>query len=341
MMVRFRYPHILVFALFAVAVGLAAVPASAQNSTVRALVERLNRLEDDLATVQRRLAREGVPAAGAEKPAGSITARHETRIGQLEEQMRGLTGQIEEAEFRVRQLSDGLERRVADTEKRLAALEARIASATVAGGAPGATIRRPADNALPGSAARVVPDAGARTAPGEGKIVAVAPDPNAENYDTMGVLGRIPSEGDVAAVVPPVAPEPAPAAPADPQAAYDSAYQLLRQADYDQAEVQLQRFIEAFPEHQLAGNAYYWLGETFYVRNNYEQAAIAFARGYKSFPAGSKAPDNLLKLGMAFYGMGKTTEACATFSKLQADHPDAPSVIRDRMRRERQKAQCS
>jgi TolA-binding protein len=44
---------------------------------------------------------------------------------------------------------------------------------------------------------------------------------------------------------------------------------------------------------------------------------------------------------MAFYGMGKTTEACATFSKLQADHPDAPSVIRDRMRRERQKAQCS
>ena len=336
MMVRFRYPHILVFALFAVAVGLAAVPASAQNSTVRALVERLNRLEDDLATVQRRLAREGVPAAGAEKPAGSITARHESRIGQLEEQMRALTGQIEEAEFRVRQLSDGLEKRVTDTEQRLAALEARIDSATVAGGA---AIRRPADNALPGSAARAVPDIGTNDVPGEGKIVAVAPDPNAENYDTMGVLGRIPSEGDVAAVVPPITSEPAPAA--DPQTAYNSAYQLLRQADYDQAEVQLQRFIDAFPEHQLAGNAYYWLGETFYVRNNYEQAAIAFARGYKSFPAGSKAPDNLLKLGMAFYGMGKTTEACATFSKLQADHPDAPSVIRDRMRRERQKAQCS
>jgi tol-pal system protein YbgF len=310
----------------------------AQNSTVRALVERLNRLEDDLATVQRRLAREGVPVAGAEKPAGSITARHESRIGQLEEQVRTLTGQIEEAEFRIRQLSDGLEQRVANAEQRLAALEARIATATVAGGR---AIRRPADNALPGSAARAVPDIGANDVPGESKIVAVAPDPNAENYDTMGVLGRIPSEGDVAAVVPPVAPEPAPPAAADPQAAYDSAYQLLRQADYDQAEVQLQRFIDAFPEHQLAGNAYYWLGETFYVRNNYEQAAISFARGYKSFPAGSKAPDNLLKLGMAFYGMGKTTEACATFSKLQADHPDAPSVIRDRLRRERQKAQCS
>ena len=172
--------------------------------------------------------------------------------------------------------------------------------------------------------------------------VALAPDDElGKHRGHPGVRGRIPSEGDVAAAVPRVAPEPARAASADPQAAYDSAYQLLRQADYEQAEVQLQRFIEAFPEHQLAGNAYYWLGETFYVRNNYEQAAIAFARGYKSFPAGSKAPDNLLKLGMAFYGMGKTTEACATFSKLQADHPDAPSVIRDRMRRERQKAQCS
>ena len=98
--------------------------------------------------------------------------------------------------------------------------------------------------------------------------------------------------------------------------------------------------IEKYPDHELAGNAFYWLGETFYVRDDYEQAAVAFARGYKNFPAGSKAPDNLLKLGISFRGMNQNAEACHTFAKLKLDHSDAPAVIIVRLEQERAKAGC-
>ena len=81
--------------------------------------------------------------------------------------------------------------------------------------------------------------------------------------------------------------------------AYDEAYNLLKEAKYQEAEQALQAFLSEYPNDKLAGNAQYWLGETYYVRANYEQAAIAFAKGYKNYKTSSKAPDNLLKLGLA------------------------------------------
>ena len=48
----------------------------------------------------------------------------------------------------------------------------------------------------------------------------------------------------------------------------------------------------------LASNAYYWLGETFYVQKNFQKAAISFAKGYQKFPKGNKAIDQLFKLAL-------------------------------------------
>ena len=48
----------------------------------------------------------------------------------------------------------------------------------------------------------------------------------------------------------------------------------------------------------LAGNAQYWYGETFRVRQLYQDAATAYLDGYQKYPKSSKAPVNLLKLGV-------------------------------------------
>lgn len=121
---------------------------------------------------------------------------------------------------------------------------------------------------------------------------------------------------------------------------YNYAFSLLRKADYDGAEVAFNEFITLHPDSELSGNAYYWLGETHYVRGTYQDAAIAFLKGYQRFPNGDKAPDNLLKLGMTLTRLDKKAEACATFAELRSKFPDAPQTVRDRAAQESAAAGC-
>jgi len=333
-------------ALLALALLSAAVPTSAQELSLNALIERLDRLERDLGGVQRLLAREGVPEDAFEPVAprastdGGAASRQEIRIGEVQEQIRLLTGQVEQARYEVRRLSDQVSKANIDYEERLTALEERMA-----GDVPPIAATRPRPPITTPTGA--VPE----TAPGSQTASVVAADPNAERYESMGSLGTISgettetavSEGGAGATAPVTesAATTVAAVASTPEAEYDQAYQLLQQANYAAAEGALQRFIEIHPDHSLAGNAYYWLGETYYVRNDYQAAAVAFARGYKGFPEGSKAADNLLKLGMAFAAMDKTEEACATFARLNRDQAKATALVRERLAAERTRAGCT
>ena len=125
-----------------------------------------------------------------------------------------------------------------------------------------------------------------------------------------------------------------------PRLQYEHAFGLLRQADYAKAENALRAFVEAHPQHALAGNAKYWLGETYYVRENYQQAAVTFAEGFRSYPESRKAPDNLLKLGMSLAEIDKTDKACQIFSQLRGRFPDAAKNILQRAKREQSRLQC-
>ena len=125
-----------------------------------------------------------------------------------------------------------------------------------------------------------------------------------------------------------------------PKEQYTYALNLLRQTNYDQAEIALTEFIAIQGKHPLTGNARYWLGETYYVRADYEQAAQTFFQGYQASPSNVKAPDMLLKLGMSLAQLKKKTEACATFNKLSQDFPRASSRINSAVARERKRADC-
>ena len=125
-----------------------------------------------------------------------------------------------------------------------------------------------------------------------------------------------------------------------PKERYDFAFGLLRQADYAKAEQALSKFLDAHPEHELAGNAKYWLGEAFYVRGNYERAAVTFAEGFQTYPESQKAPDNLLKLGMSLAQIDRTEDACGIFAELQSRYPDAKNNILQRAQREQDRLDC-
>ncbi|MSO89108.1 MAG: tol-pal system protein YbgF [Rhodospirillaceae bacterium] len=130
-----------------------------------------------------------------------------------------------------------------------------------------------------------------------------------------------------------------------PQEQYDFAYGLLLKAQRDQvemvkAEQALAAFVAAHPEHKLAGNAQYWLGETFYVRNDYARAATAFGEGYKKYPKGDKAPDLLLKLGMSLAALGQKQPACAAYAQIDREIPTAPPPIKQQVLAQKQRTGC-
>ena len=126
----------------------------------------------------------------------------------------------------------------------------------------------------------------------------------------------------------------------NPEEIYQRAYNILSKGNYEASEVAFKTFIKDYPDHNLTSNAYYWLGQTFFVRKNYQIAATTFAAGYIKFPKGSKAADQLFKLGISLNSLNKNMDACATFKKLDKEFPDAPSRISNRAKTFKEKLDC-
>ena len=90
----------------------------------------------------------------------------------------------------------------------------------------------------------------------------------------------------------------------------------------------------------MAGNAQYWLGETYFTRNRFMEAATAFAEGYKRYPKGAKAPDSLLKLGMSLGRANQKQNACVALAQLDRDFPQAGAAIKERAGTEKKRLGC-
>ena len=308
-----RFRRQTVGALILAAALLAVMPAARAD---------LAGLAGDLAGLRAELAElrqiQPIQATPAER------AQFEVRLGQLEEELRRLTGRIEQLEFGQRSVETRIDQLVQDLDVRLSALE----QGTVA----------PQDGAGTQQAAPRA-DSGAQGG-SEAGPQAEATEPAREGEGTLGVVPEsalldLPRPDPSAATPPPSTGLPA-------QRQYDSAMELLRAGDYPSAERGLELFLDLNPDHPLASNAAYWMAETFYVRKNYAAAASGFARNYRTYGKDApKAPDNLLKLGMSLYGLGEADKACLSYDELAKEFPNAPTHIEQALDRERARASCS
>jgi len=299
--------------------GLLCLPGGgvrAQSTDLRPLVDRLDRLERDMNLLQRQIYHGPGQNAVAPSPADIPgAANYEVRISQIEDEIRTITGQIEELHYSLDQMKRRLDALSADVDQRVAA--------TVPPPPPPGALRR-------GEAAQVVAGRSAGS------------DLN-QPASREGTLGQIPSPAVVAAPgAPPTSvPLQTGALPeGSAQEQYNYAFGKLREADYPAAEQALRSFIQRYPNDPLAANAQYWLGETYYVRKDYNNAAAVFAEGYQKYPKGGKAADNLLKLGMALGQLGQKTDACRAFARLDHDFPTAPAALKDRAGDEKKHIGC-
>lgn len=122
---------------------------------------------------------------------------------------------------------------------------------------------------------------------------------------------------------------------------YQDAYSFLKEKDYKRAREAFAKFIDTYPDSELAGSAYYWSGETFYLRADYEKAAIEYLKGYQADIRGSRAADNLLKLAKSLGKMEKRKEACTTYAKLAKEFPNASNSIKKDLKEDMKTYRCS
>ena len=101
----------------------------------------------------------------------------------------------------------------------------------------------------------------------------------------------------------------------------------VQQGRFDQAEDRLRRFLNDYQGSPLTSNAWYWLGESQFVRGQHAEAARSYLNGYNFERTGPQAPANLYKLGVTLGRLGQLNEACLTLREVPAQFPNAPDGL--------------
>jgi tol-pal system protein YbgF len=127
---------------------------------------------------------------------------------------------------------------------------------------------------------------------------------------------------------------------ATPREHYNHAFRLLNQTKYSEAAESFAEFTKKHPKDPLVGNAYYWMGETFYIRRDYVNAADMFRQGFEAIPDGPKASDNLLKLAMSLSALKRDKEACVVLQQISTRFKKKSNAIAERALQEQKRIDC-
>ena len=104
---------------------------------------------------------------------------------------------------------------------------------------------------------------------------------------------------------------------------YRSALDNFTRENYPAAILEFQEFVANHPDHDLADNAQYGIGECNYAQKNFELAAVEFDKVEKHFGSGNKVAAALLKRGLALRELNRNEEAVAVLETVVTRYPAA------------------
>jgi len=110
-------------------------------------------------------------------------------------------------------------------------------------------------------------------------------------------------------------------APLPPDALYLKGLDSLKAGEVVAARDQFTKFLEQNPKHELAANAHYWIGETYYNEKNYESAILSYQDVIKNYPGKEKVVAAMLKQAMAFNEIKDAKSSRFVFKKLIEGYP--------------------
>jgi tol-pal system protein YbgF len=247
---------------------------------------------------------------------GQSTVDLLNRIDELQSEVQSLRGLVEQQAFEIEELKKRGRDQYVDLDSRISRLEGNPVQATTA---------PPSEPASTGQF-QDVPTAPA--APGqltmEAPVDPVAPPPTPQLDAVTGAeleAARTPIDAS-STPVPPPATTTTNIPQAGEQASYDTAFDALREGRYAESARRFSAFLEQYPEGELADNATYWLGESYYVTQNYQIALDTFRSLLARFPQSAKTQDAMLKVGYCLYELKQWGEAEAALNDVVARYPD-------------------
>jgi tol-pal system protein YbgF len=121
--------------------------------------------------------------------------------------------------------------------------------------------------------------------------------------------------------------QPKEAAPT-PDSVYMKGLDTFKAGDMPAAREIFTKFLEQYPQHDLAANAHYWIGETHYSEKSYEPAILSFQEVIKNYPLKEKVPAAMLKQAMAFKAIDDTKSAKYVLKKLGEGFPKSEEAAK-------------
>ena len=246
---------------------------------------------------------------------GDVLTKHLLKLSELEEQFKNLTNSFEEINFKLDKLSNRITKIQTDNQMRFQDLE---------GDNQAASSVSKKKKLLPGS--DQPSDLGSIS---DSDVASLKEVQETQSVESVGTVIT-----ETATRTEKILPD------KNPEEQYEFATSFLKVGDYETAEYALREFIDLNPEHGLAGNAQYWYGETFRVRQLYQDAASAYLDGYQKYPKSSKAPVNLLKLGVMLVQIGEKEQGCSMIIGVKVQYPKANQSVIQKAEYEKKKFNC-
>ncbi len=226
------------------------------------------------------------------------------QINALQAQVQTLQGQVEELRHQLDEMKNRSKEQYIDLDSRIGRLEGRNPSGAAAAN-PAAAVDNGnlPDVALGGSSS-----------------------PQSPPPDTTPIAGTMPADSGL--------PPPVASNPEDAKGAYDQAFAALKDGRYAESARRFQQFIQQYPTNDLTPNAYYWLGESYYVTQNYPISLDTFRKLLAQYPDSQKSPDALLKIGYCQYELKQWDQAEVTLNQVVQRYPNTTvaSLAQGRLR---------
>ena len=284
------------------------------------ILKQLQILQKDIKTLEKAVYSKDVKTisnVGISTENSDVLTKHLLKLSELEEQFKILTNNFEEINFKLDKLSNRITKVQTDNQMRFQDLENSGVSNT--------------------SKQKKLPGSGEAQDLGKALEIGVS-ESNTASAEQIQETQSIESVGTVITetaertekILPDVSPE----------KQYEFALSFIKVGDYETAELALREFVDNNSKHKLAGNAQYWYGETFRVRQLYQDAATAYLNGYQKYPKSSKAPVNLLKLGVMLVQIGEKEQGCSMILGVKDQYPKANQSVIQKAEYEKKKFNC-
>ena len=233
-----------------------------EEENTQSVLQQLQILQKDIKTLEKAVYNQSsIGTSSGEQISNNndVLTQHLLKLSDLEEQFQILTNSFEEINFKLNKLSSRITKVQTDNQMRFQDLERQGISQSE-------SIVSTEKKELPGSTQEQ--DLGSIS---DSDVTTTQQVQKTQSIESAGTVVTETTERTEK-----ILPE------TTPDEQYKFAISFLKVGDYETAEFALKEFVDSNSKHELAGNAQYWYGETFRIRQLYQDAATAYLDGYQN-----------------------------------------------------------